>query len=213
VLWGSTKVNWAKGLGIVSLSALLGLPAVAQRKPAAPASNFRPAAQGNPQKNPNHPNRGNQGPGKRMGSLLNLPPDQREKALENDPGFKKLPPERQAALRERLRNFNNMSPQQQERVRKRMEFMANLSDEQQHVIRQSNRELQTLPQDRQVMIHKALRHLRQMDPQERQQVFDSDRFKSTFSEQERGILSRLSAIPNPPEEGPDMPAGPNGPPR
>ena len=204
-------MNWAKGLGILSLSALLNLPAAAQRDPAGPRAAFRVAAQGNPQKNPNRPNRG-PGPGKKMGTLLSLPPDQREKALENDPGFRRLPPDRQAALRERLRNFNNMTPEQQKRIRDRIRFMASLSDEQQKVIRQSNRELQTLPQDRQVMVHKALRHLSQMDPQGREQVLNSDRFKNTFSEQERGILTRLSAIPNPPEEGgPD--SQPNVPPR
>jgi Protein of unknown function (DUF3106) len=206
-------VNWAKGLGILSLSALLGMPAAAQRKPEGPPARFRVVAQGNAQKNPNRPNRGGQRPGQRMGNLLNLPPDQREKALENDPGFKNLPPDRQAALRERLRKFNNMTPQQQERVRERMRFVAGLTDEQQRQLRQANQQLQGLPQDRQIMVHKALRHLRQMDPQERQQVLNSDRFKSTFSEDERGILTRLSAIPNPPEGGEEPSPQPNGPPK
>jgi hypothetical protein len=205
-------VNLAKGLGILSLSALLGLPAAAQRKAGVQPVAFRPA-QANQQKNPNRPNRGGPGPGKKMGNLLSLPPDQREKALENDPGFKRLPPDRQAALRERLRNFNNQTPEQQRRILDRAKFMASLTDEQQHVIRQSNRQLQTLPSERQVMVHKALRHLRQMDPQERQQVLNSDRFKSTFSDEERGILTKLSAIPNPPEEGPNSPPGSNRPPR
>jgi hypothetical protein len=48
------------------------------------------------------------------------------------------------------------------------------------------------------MVHKALRHLRQMDAQERAQVMNSDRFKSTFSDQEMGVLTKLSSI-NPPE--------------
>jgi len=37
-----------------------------------------------------------------------------------------------------------------------------------------------------------------MTPEERQKVMNEDRFKSMFSEQERGVLGQLSAI-NPPE--------------
>ena len=53
------------------------------------------------------------------------------------------------------------------------------------------------------MIHTALRHLRKMDPQQRVETMQSDRFRSTFSDQEQGILQQLSAIN--PEEG--SPAG------
>jgi hypothetical protein len=51
-----------------------------------------------------------------------------------------------------------------------------------------------------------------MDPQERQQVLESERFKSTFSEQERGIVTKLSAI-SPPEGGPHPQPPPNGQPK
>jgi Protein of unknown function (DUF3106) len=210
---GGTIVNFAKGLGIVSLAAVLGVSAAAQRAPGAPPGRYRAVAQNNAQKNPNQPNRGNR-PGRRLGNLLNLPPEQREKALESDPGFKKLSPDRQAALRERLRNFNNMSPEQQKRVRDRIAFMASLTEDQRRTIRQANQQLERLPQDRQVMVHTALRHLRRMDPQEREQVLNSDRFKNTFSEEERGILTKLSAINTPEDEGNrNPPAAPGGPPK
>jgi hypothetical protein len=203
-------VTWTKGTGTLFLAGLLSLAVVAQK----PGQHFAPPAQANQPKNAGQPknsnnaNRGAQRPGARMGEWLqnhkNLSPDQQEKLLENDPNFKQLPPERQAALKERLRKFNNMAPEQRERALNRMQWMAGLSPEQRQQIRQSNETLQTLPQDRQVMVHKALRHLRQMDPQGREQVLNSERFKNTFSDQEQGILKQLSAI-NPPEGGP----GPN----
>ena len=47
-----------------------------------------------------------------------------------------------------------------------------------------------------------------MDPQQREEIMNSPRFKGMFSEQEQGILSRLAAI-NPPEEGsPNQQQGP-----
>lgn len=205
-------MTWAKGVAILCLSGLLSLPAVAQR----PAERFRPSVQANQQKNPNHGNKGAQKPSRKMGDWLNehknLPPDQQEKLLENDPNFKRLPPQRQAELKERLRKFNNMTPEQRDRALNRMQFMASLTQGQRQQIRQANQTLQTLPPDRQIMVHKALRHLSQMDPQERQQVLESERFKSTFSEQERGIVTKLSAI-NPPEGGHNPQPPPNGQPK
>lgn len=201
-------MTWSTGFGILFLSGLLGLAALAQK----PGEHFRPSVQaGQPKdsgqpRNPNHANKGAQQPNRRMGDWLqnhkNLSPDQQEKLLENDPNFKRLPPERQAELKERLRRFNSLTPEQRERALNRMQWMASLTQEQRQDIREANQKLQGLPQERQMMVHKALRHLRQMDPQERQQVLASDRFKSTFSEQEQGILKQLSVI-NPPEESPN----------
>jgi hypothetical protein len=101
-------------------------------------------------------------------------------------------------LKERLRKFNSLTPAQRELALNRLQWMAKLTPQQRQDIRDANKTLETLPQDRRAMVHKALRHLRQMDSQERQQEFESERFKSTFSEQEQGILTKLAAI-SPPE--------------
>jgi len=190
-------VSWAKGIAILCLSGLLCLPIAGQK----PGEHFRPP-QSNPPKNSNPGNKGGAQPN-RMGKWLqehkNLSPDEQEKLLEKDPNFQKLSAARQAELKERLRKFNNLPPAQRERAINRMQYMASLTQAQRQEIREAGQQLQGLPQDRQVMVHKALRHLRQMDPQERQQVMDGDRFKSTFSDQERGIITRLVAIN--PQEG------------
>jgi hypothetical protein len=207
-------VTWAKGngIGILCIAGLLSLAADAQHRGSMP---FHPPVQGNSQKpTKNHGN--NPKPAHKMGDWLNehkdLPPDQQEKLLENDPNFKKLPPQRQAELRERLRKFNNLSPEQQQRVRQRMDWLASLKPEQRQQLRDANQQLQGLPQDRQVMVHKALRHLRQMDPQQREQEMNSERFKSIFSDQEQGILGKLAPITPPESEG-NPPTSPNGSPR
>lgn len=192
---------WAKGLRVLLLSGLLSLSAFAQK----PAEHFRPPAQTNQPKNPKPGSKGAAKPAPKMGEWLNqhknLTPDQQEKLLESDPSFKKLPPERQAELRERLRKFNSLTPEQRQRALNRMQWISSLTAQQRQDIREANQTLQGLPQDRQVMVHKALRHLRQMDPQQRQQIFESERFKSTFSDQERGILTKLAEI-SPSEDAP-----------
>jgi hypothetical protein len=44
-----------------------------------------------------------------------------------------------------------------------------------------------------------------MPPGQRQQVIESERFKSQFSPQERGLLSSASQLPLVPETGPSEP--------
>lgn len=154
-----------------------------------------------------------QKPARQTGDWLllhkDLPPDQQEKLLESDPYFKKLTPQHQAELRERLRKFNSLSPAERERAVRRMQYMASFTQDQRKQIREANQQLQKLPKDRQVMVHKALRHLRTMDKQGRQQVYNSDQFKTTFSDQEQTILKDLSEIrpPEPPHAPAPSPSG------
>jgi uncharacterized protein DUF3106 len=185
----------ARAVGILILSSLLAFP-IAGQQPAG----------GNNALHPQQPKRNNAGPNPqhKLGDWLrnhkNLPPDQQEKALENDPNFKHLSPDRQAQLKERLRKFNSLPPAQRDRALERMEYWDKLNPDQRNKVRDANQQLQGLPVERRVMVHKALRNLVKMSPQERQQVFESDKFKSTFSDQEQTILKNLAEI-NLPLEG------------
>ncbi len=154
--------------------------------------------QATPQKSPNGGNHSAQKNGRKMGEWLqshkDLPLDQQLKLLENDPKFKKLPPEQQNALRERLKKFNSLPPEKRAQALQRMEFLSKLSPQQRQELRSANEQLKGLPPERQVAVHTALRHLRQMPPAERQQVIQSDRFRSTFSDQEQKLISELAEM-------------------
>jgi hypothetical protein len=136
--------------------------------------------------------------GRKMGDWLqthkDLPLDQQLKLLESDPKFKKLPADRQNALRERLKKFNSLPPDKRQQAFQRMEFLAKLTPQQRQQLRDANTQLQGLPPERQVAVHKAVRHLRQMPAPERQQVIQSDRFKTTFSDQEQKLISELAEL-------------------
>ncbi|HEX4603930.1 MAG TPA: DUF3106 domain-containing protein [Candidatus Angelobacter sp.] len=150
------------------------------------------------QKSANNANRPGQKAGRKMGDWLaahkNLPPDQQLKLLESEPAFKKLPPEKQNALRDRLTKFNNLPPEKRTQALQRMEFLSKLTPQQRQQLRDANQQLQGLPPERQVAVHKAVRHLRQMPAPERQQVIQSDRFRSTFSDQEQKLISELTEM-------------------
>ncbi len=60
--------------------------------------------------------------------------------------------------------------------------------------------LQQLPPDRRRMVGTAIRDLRAMPPEQRQEVIESERFKSMFSPQERDLLTNASRLPLAPAE-------------
>lgn len=151
------------------------------------------------------------GPGPHAGDWLrkyeNLPPKQQQDALENDPSFRRLPPERQERLRERLRNFNSLPPEQRERILQRMENWEHLTPQQQQRAKDLFTRFRQLPDDRRRMVHIAARDLREMDPAQRERVFNSDRFRNSFSPEEQELLRGITELGIGP--GPHNPLPPN----
>jgi hypothetical protein len=194
----------AKVVSAVLLSGLITLNVPSRVSTSGPRTSPLVLVQATPQKSPKATSHSGQKGGRKMGDWLqahkDLPLDQQLKLLENEPGFKKLPPERQAALRERLKTFNSLTPEKRAQALQRMEFLAKLTPQQRQQLRDANQQLKVLPPERQVAVHTALRHLRQMPPAERQEVIQSDRFRSTFSDQEQKLISQLAEL-NPPEGG------------
>jgi hypothetical protein len=129
-----------------------------------------------------------------------LPPDEQERALQNDPAFRRLSPERQQLLRQRLQHFSNLPPQQQLRMLNRMETWEHLTPEQKQQARQIYHQMQQLPPDRQRMVRTAVQDLRAMPPDQREQVINSERFKGMFSDQEREIMRGVTRLPLTPTE-------------
>jgi hypothetical protein len=76
-----------------------------------------------------------------------------------------------------------------------------LTPEQQQRVRQIHNQMQQLPPDRQRVVRSAIRDLRAMPPAERDQVIDSEHFRSTFSPQELGILREVTRLPLAPAGG------------
>jgi uncharacterized protein DUF3106 len=130
-----------------------------------------------------------------------LPPDEQERALQNDPAFRRLPPARQQFLLQRLQHFSGLSPDEQLRMLNRMETWEHLTREQKQEARQIFRQIRQLPPDRQVVVHKAIDELRAMPPDQREAEINSDHFKNTFSDQERDVIREVTRLPLAPPEG------------
>ncbi|HME34995.1 MAG TPA: DUF3106 domain-containing protein [Candidatus Sulfotelmatobacter sp.] len=134
-----------------------------------------------------------------------LPPAEQERALQNDPGFRRLPPAQQQLLRQRLQHFSSLPPQQQLRVLNRMETWEHLTPEQKQQARQIYGQMRQLPPVRQRMVTTAVRDLRAMPPDQRERIIDSPRFRNMFSDQEREMMRGATRLPLAPAEDGEKP--------
>lgn len=134
-----------------------------------------------------------------------LPPAERERALQNDPGFRRLSPQQQQQLRQRLQHFYSLPPQEQQRVLNRMETWEHLTPGQKQEARDLFGRMQQLSPERRRMVNTAVRDLRTMPPGQREQIIDSARFRGMFSPEERDMMRRATRLPLAPLEGREEP--------
>jgi hypothetical protein len=148
-----------------------------------------------PPSRPQHPQLQQGHAGDWLRRYKDMPAGEQERALQNDPQFRHLRPEQQQQLRQRLQHFSNLPQQQQQRMLNRMETWEHLTPEQKQQARQVFGQMQQLPPDRRRMVTSAVHDLRAMPPAQREQIIESDRFKGTFSPQERDIVRGASRLP------------------
>ena len=193
-------------LVIVVMSAMLGSVCLAQKPTPRPAPTH-PAP--TPQQHVSRPPAGPAQPQRHAGDWLrqykDLPPDEQERALANDQAFKKLPPARQQILRQRLQHFSSLSPQRQIQILNRMDTWEHLTPEQKQEARQVFGQMRQLPPDRRRMVHTAIDDLRTMPAEQRENVINSDKFKGTFSDQERQLMRDATRLPLAPPDSGDQP--------
>jgi Protein of unknown function (DUF3106) len=130
-----------------------------------------------------------------------LPPDEQRQALEKDSDFQKLAPQRQAQLLQRLQRFSSLPAQQQDRILSRMETWEHLTRDQKLQARELFQQIQQLPQPRRRALSGAIRGMRDLTPEQREQIINSDRYKSMFSDHERELLSGAARLPLAPGDG------------
>jgi hypothetical protein len=191
MLRGNFITAWV-ATAVLAVATLVSAPCLAQHNSFRPMQG-RPPAQNRPQSRQGHA-------GDWLRRYQGLPPGERERALQNDPGFRRLPPERQQMLRQRLQHFSSLPPQEQQRMLNRMETWEHLTPGQKQAARDLFYRMRQLPPDRQRMVHTAIRDLRALPPGQREQIIDSYRFRGMFSPYERDIMRGATRLPLAPAE-------------
>ena len=123
----------------------------------------------------------------------NLPVEQQEMLLRQDPSFHRLSAPAQQRLMQQLLRIHAMPPATRERYLARNEAIEKLNPAQRAAFNQSVRELNTLPADRLTRVSQAFRTLRQLPPEQRGSQLNAPLYTSSLSAQERGILGNLLA--------------------
>ena len=119
----------------------------------------------------------------------NVPVQDQERQLHNDPSFKRLPQADQQRLTQQLRSVDHMPEQQRDRRLARNEMLERMSPEDRLNINRSGRAWSALPSDRQMQMRRAFQDLRGVPLDQRQTVLNSSHYQNMFTPQERGILS------------------------
>ncbi len=179
----------------LALAALTSVPCLAQR------SNYRQVQN----RAANRPGQGQGHAGDWLRHYQGMTPGERERALQNDPGFRRLAPEQQQLLRQRLQHFFSLPPRQQQLMLNRMETWEHLTPGQKQEARQVFSRMQQLPPERRRMVTTAIRDLRAMPAGQREAIIDSPRFKGMFSGDEREIMRGATRLPLAPPEGREGP--------
>ena len=90
--------------------------------------------------------------------------------------------------------------QQQDRILTRMETWEHLTRDQKHQAKSLFQQIQQLPPPRRRALTSAVREMRDLTPEQRDQLINSDRYKSMFSDHERDLLSGAAQLPLAPGE-------------
>ena len=124
----------------------------------------------------------------------NLPAQDQERLLRNDPSFSRLPQAQQQRLVQQLHELDQMPEQQRERRLARAEAIEHMSPEERMDLNRSNRDFAMLPPGRQAMVKRAFQDLRSVPLDQRQTVLNSARYQGQFSPEERDILSNFLRV-------------------
>lgn len=126
--------------------------------------------------------------------LAKLPPEERMKALENDPRFKRMPPERQAQIRQNLERYTAMTPEQQQLFQDRFDILNNMPLQNRDRIREVFPRWRQLPADRRQAMHTEFQSLSAMSPADREKRFADPEFQKTYSPKEQQLLKDLAGL-------------------
>ncbi len=137
-----------------------------------------------------------------------------EKALANDPEFQKLPPDKQDHFKGLLRDFNSKPPEQRERMLQRMDRFEHLTPEQQDQARKIWMQVRQMAEDQRRHFRQGMRQLTETSPEQRQNMIDSEDFRSRYTDEERGLMKQFVDLNVLPERNePEPPQGPPPQPR
>jgi hypothetical protein len=134
--------------------------------------------------------RGGEHLGQWMEAHKNLTPEQQQRALANEPGFRQLPPQTQQRYRERLSQLNAMNPEQRRNTETNVENMERLNPQQRGQVRGAMQQLGSLPPDQRQAVSRSFRQLRDLPPDQRMAAMS----RVPLNDAQRSTLNNLMQV-------------------
>ena len=155
-----------------------------------------------------NPQAGQTGKGEHLAQWMNqhrnLTPEQQQRALDNEPGFRELPQQTQERMHNQLARLNAMSPDQRQRILNYNERMEHMSVDQRAEVRGSLQQLGSLPLDQRRQVAKSFRELRELPPDQRGAALNSPQYQYMNPGQRSALnnLLRVEPLIPPTEQNP-----------
>ena len=131
-------------------------------------------------------------PGNVVQRLLQMTPEQRERAME-----KLAPPRREQILR-RLQQFDRLPQPERERQLRLGQMFAKLPPDRQELVRRQIQAFNQMPGGRRRLVGAAFQRLRRLPDDERQVLLASELFRRRYTQAELQMLADLSENLPPP---------------
>ncbi|MSV30317.1 MAG: DUF3106 domain-containing protein [Bryobacterales bacterium] len=117
-----------------------------------------------------------------------MSPEDRERALQ------RLPPERRKRLQTQIERYNNMPDEERGRLRRHYDQFQRMPPEKQARARELFKELSELSPERRRTLRRETEALRALSESGRNARFESESFKTRFSEPEQKLIRRLGNL-------------------
>jgi Protein of unknown function (DUF3106) len=136
-----------------------------------------------------------------VGSLREMPPEERERFMQNNERFQSLPPQRQQQIRENLQKWDRLAPEQQDRIRATERILEQATPEQrEHFQNDIVPKLAQMAPDRRQRVLGHWRRLQGMTPAEQQAALNNPRFMPGLSPDEQATVRDLNSMGIPPPQ-------------
>jgi len=124
--------------------------------------------------------------------LQEMPPDEREKFLNNNERFKNLPKAQQDQIKKNLADYDKLPPQQRASMNRNAEALSKLTPEQRDNLRKNVLpQWRNLPADRRQEINQRLKSLNGLSDAERNQKLNDPNLYQGLSPQEHDVMKQL----------------------
>ena len=137
------------------------------------------------------PQAGNIPPGV-MNRLQQMPPEERDRWLQNNKAFQSLPADKQAAIRKNFKDWDKLPPEKKANYNQNAGALANMTPEQRDNLRtQVMPQWRTMTPDRRQEIRQRLNSLNGLSDAERNQKLNDPNFYQGLSPQEHNVLKQF----------------------